>query len=105
MSRGAPTEPELSLNGGDRRNSIHATYHLGRHAGWVHHLLSVALMLPRHAARWGLAIQIVRWRAMGCYLLIGAGFSRNWGGPLSEEICVAGMGAREAINIGERSAN
>jgi hypothetical protein len=81
------------------------TYHLGRHAGWVHHLLSVALMLPRHAARWGLAIQIVRWRAMGCYLLIGAGFSRNWGGPLSEEICVAGMGAREAINIAERSAN
>src|SRR6266481_3058476 len=23
---------------------------------------------------------------MGHYLLIGAGFSRNWGGPLSEEI-------------------
>jgi hypothetical protein len=23
---------------------------------------------------------------MGRYLLIGAGFSRNWGGPLSEEI-------------------
>jgi hypothetical protein len=42
---------------------------------------------------------------MGCYLLIGAGFGRNWGGFLSEEICVAGMGAREAINIAERSAN
>jgi hypothetical protein len=25
-------------------------------------------------------------RTMGHYLLIGAGFSRNWGGPLSEEI-------------------
>src|ERR1700720_2983902 len=23
---------------------------------------------------------------MGHYLLIGAGFSRNWGGPLSEEV-------------------
>ena len=34
---------------------------------------------------------------MGRYLLIGAGFSRNWGGPLSEEITGSLLGELHGI--------